>query len=324
MSERSIDNIGLLVTNDPALGEGPLGLVRNAALVIEDGEVVAVERGRRARRRADRRRRPLRDPGLRRLAHAPRVRRRPRRRVRGADGRRAVRRRRHPRDDGGDPRGVDRGARRAHRRAARRGAAGGHHPPRDQVRLRARRRDRAALAARSPARFTDDVTFLGAHVVPPSEGRRRRLRRARHAARCSTACAPLARWIDVFCEEGAFDADQSRAVLEAGRAAGLGLARPRQPARPRPRRPARGRARRRVGRPLHLPDRRRRRRARRQRHRRHASSPPPTSPPASPIRTRAACSTPARPSRSPPTATPARATRPRWRSASRSPSATWA
>ena len=37
------------------------------------------------------------------------------------------------------------------------------------------------------------------------------------------ACAPLARWIDVFCERGAFDADQSRAVLEAGRSAGLGL-----------------------------------------------------------------------------------------------------
>jgi imidazolonepropionase len=37
------------------------------------------------------------------------------------------------------------------------------------------------------------------------------------------ACAPHARWVDVFCEEGAFDADQSRAVLEAGRAAGLGL-----------------------------------------------------------------------------------------------------
>ena len=37
------------------------------------------------------------------------------------------------------------------------------------------------------------------------------------------ACAPHARWIDVFCEEGAFDADQSRAVLEAGREAGLGL-----------------------------------------------------------------------------------------------------
>ena len=37
------------------------------------------------------------------------------------------------------------------------------------------------------------------------------------------ACAPHARWIDVFCEEGAFDVDQSRAVLEAGKAAGLGL-----------------------------------------------------------------------------------------------------
>ena len=35
------------------------------------------------------------------------------------------------------------------------------------------------------------------------------------------ACAPHARWIDVFCEQGAFDADQSRAVLEAGRAHGL-------------------------------------------------------------------------------------------------------
>ena len=44
-----VDNIGLLVTNDPALGEGPLGLVRDAALVIEDGRVAAVERGRRAR-----------------------------------------------------------------------------------------------------------------------------------------------------------------------------------------------------------------------------------------------------------------------------------
>jgi len=36
-----IDDIGLLVTNDPELGEGPLGIVRNAALVI-DGDRVAV------------------------------------------------------------------------------------------------------------------------------------------------------------------------------------------------------------------------------------------------------------------------------------------
>jgi imidazolonepropionase len=37
------------------------------------------------------------------------------------------------------------------------------------------------------------------------------------------ACAPDARWVDAFCEEGAFDADECRTVLEAGRAAGLGL-----------------------------------------------------------------------------------------------------
>jgi imidazolonepropionase len=69
--------------------------------------------------------------------------------------------------------------------------------------------------------LTDDVTFLGAHVVPagwePDEYV------ALVCGEMLAACAPLARWIDVFCEEGAFDADQSRAVLEAGRAAGLGL-----------------------------------------------------------------------------------------------------
>ena len=35
------------------------------------------------------------------------------------------------------------------------------------------------------------------------------------------ACAPHAKWIDVFCERGAFDGDQSRAVLSAGVARGL-------------------------------------------------------------------------------------------------------
>ena len=37
-----IDDIGLLVTNDPALGEGPLGLVRGASVVISDGVVESV------------------------------------------------------------------------------------------------------------------------------------------------------------------------------------------------------------------------------------------------------------------------------------------
>ena len=41
---RVVDDIGLLVTNDESVGEGPLGIVRDAALVIEDGRVAAVER----------------------------------------------------------------------------------------------------------------------------------------------------------------------------------------------------------------------------------------------------------------------------------------
>ena len=44
------------------------------------------------------------------------------------------------------------------------------------------------------------------------------------------ACAPYARWVDVFCEKGAFDGDQARAILTAGKAKGLHPARPRQPA----------------------------------------------------------------------------------------------
>jgi imidazolonepropionase len=71
--------------------------------------------------------------------------------------------------------------------------------------------------------FTDDVTFLGAHVAPPEYAHRVDDYVALVSGEMLEACAPHARWIDVFCERGAFDADQSRAVLEAGRDAGLGL-----------------------------------------------------------------------------------------------------
>ena len=74
---------------------------------------------------------------------------------------------------------------------------------------------------RLAAEVTDEVTFLGAHVVP--------LEHAGHPERyvdlvCGemlAACAPHARWIDVFCESGAFTVAQSRRILEAGIAAGL-------------------------------------------------------------------------------------------------------
>ncbi len=73
------------------------------------------------------------------------------------------------------------------------------------------------------SQLTSETTFLGAHVVPPEFEGRADDYVAEVCGPMLAACAPHARWIDAFCEEGAFDADQSRTVLEAGRAAGLGL-----------------------------------------------------------------------------------------------------
>ncbi|MBO0845900.1 MAG: imidazolonepropionase [Nocardioides sp.] len=67
--------------------------------------------------------------------------------------------------------------------------------------------------------FTEETTYLGAHVVP--EGATPEEYVALVTGPMLDACAPHARWVDAFCETGAFDADQSRAVLEAGTAAGL-------------------------------------------------------------------------------------------------------
>jgi imidazolonepropionase len=71
--------------------------------------------------------------------------------------------------------------------------------------------------------FTAETTFLGAHVVPAEFDGRTDDYVHHVCTDMLTAAAPHARWIDAFCEVGAFDVDQSRAVLAAGRAAGLGL-----------------------------------------------------------------------------------------------------
>src|SRR4051794_9873133 len=222
MSSLAIDNIGLLVTNDPALGEGPLGIVRDTALVFEDDRVAGPERpGAAADRRFD------------------------------AGGRCAI------------PGFVDSHTHlvfagdRAEEFAAR--MAGKPYEARgitvtteatraagdDELRALTERRRMEALRAgvthveiksgygldvegerrlcEIAAELTDDVTFLGAHAVPPEyEGRADEYVEL-VCGPMLEACAPTARWIDVFCERGAFDAHQSRAVLEAGRSAGLWL-----------------------------------------------------------------------------------------------------
>jgi imidazolonepropionase len=81
-------------------------------------------------------------------------------------------------------------------------------------------RDEArALAIASQA--TPETTFLGAHVVPPEHADDPGAYVDLVTGPMLAACAPHAKWADVFCERGAFDADQARAVLAAGAAAGL-------------------------------------------------------------------------------------------------------
>lgn len=70
--------------------------------------------------------------------------------------------------------------------------------------------------------FTDETTFLGAHVVPAEYAEDPAGYVELVTGPMLEAAAPYARWVDAFCEEGAFDVDQARAVLAAGAAHGLG------------------------------------------------------------------------------------------------------
>lgn len=71
------------------------------------------------------------------------------------------------------------------------------------------------------AEVTPEVTYLGAHVVPPEFAADPDGYVDLVCGPMLAACAPYARWVDVFVEEGAFGADEAAAVLAAGRAAGL-------------------------------------------------------------------------------------------------------
>ena len=78
-----------------------------------------------------------------------------------------------------------------------------------------------ARSLRLAAEHSDEVTFLGAHVVPAEYRERPDDYVSLVCTEMLDACAPLARWVDAFCDRGAFDADQAAAVLAAGRARGL-------------------------------------------------------------------------------------------------------
>ncbi|MEV7970448.1 imidazolonepropionase [Sphaerisporangium sp. NPDC088356] len=224
MSSLLIDNIGSLVTNDPALGEGTLGLVPDAALVVEDGRVAwAGPRSRvpegAARERFDAGGRAV-IPGFV-DSHAHLV---------FAGDRTAefeARMSGRPYTAGGIRTTV----------AATRAAGD------DALRANLRRLVSEALRSgtttiecksgygltvedearslRLAAEHTAEVTYLGAHVVPPEYAGDPDAYVALVSGAMLDACAPHARWIDVFCDRGAFDGDQTRAILTAGKERGL-------------------------------------------------------------------------------------------------------
>jgi imidazolonepropionase len=68
---------------------------------------------------------------------------------------------------------------------------------------------------------TEETTFLGAHVVPAEFAEDPGAYVDLVTGPMLDACAPHARWVDVFCEQGAFDEHQARRILQAGKAKGL-------------------------------------------------------------------------------------------------------
>jgi imidazolonepropionase len=216
MSTLVIDDIGLLVTNDPELGT-----VRDAALVFDGDRVAAVERAGHAD--ADERV----DAGGRCVipgfvdSHTHLV-------FAGERGEEFAARMAGAPYAAGGIRATVAATRSATTRELRHGAAARRREALHAGITHMEIKSGYALDVDGERRLcelaeelTDDVTFLGAHVVPHGASADDYV--ALVCGAMLTACAPHARWVDVFCEEGAFDVAQSRAVLEAGRAAGLGL-----------------------------------------------------------------------------------------------------
>ncbi|MCC3298307.1 amidohydrolase family protein [Arthrobacter caoxuetaonis] len=81
--------------------------------------------------------------------------------------------------------------------------------------------EQEARSARIASTVVDDVTFLGAHLVPAGSDPEEYTDLV--CGPMLAAVRPYVQWADVFCERGAFTEDQSRRVLTACRDAGLGL-----------------------------------------------------------------------------------------------------
>ncbi|MDG4792874.1 imidazolonepropionase [Micromonospora sp. WMMD1082] len=220
-----VDNIGELVTNEAGRGEGgPLGIRRRAAVLVEDGEVAWVGNAVDAPA-ADRRvdaggaavlpgfvdsHAHLVFAGDRAAEFAARMAGQP---YTGGGIRTTVGATRAAAD--GELRAT---VRRLRAEALRQGTT--------TIEIKSGYGLTVADEARSlriAAEVTEETTFLGAHVVPTEYADRPDEYVSLVCGPMLAAAAPYARWIDVFCERGAFDADHARAILTCGQAAGLGV-----------------------------------------------------------------------------------------------------
>jgi imidazolonepropionase len=71
------------------------------------------------------------------------------------------------------------------------------------------------------AQLTDEVTYLGAHVVAPEFANDPDAYVDLVTGEMLNACAEYSKWIDVFCDRGAFTGQQTKKILEAGISKGL-------------------------------------------------------------------------------------------------------
>lgn len=220
MTTTVIDHIGLLITNDSALGEGPLGQRRNASVVIEDDRVVSVgDAGQVADKRIDA------DgacvlPGFV-DSHTHLV-------FAGDRSEEFTARMSGQPYDGGGIRVTTEATRSTSTaeldRLVRLRLAEAHRAGTTTIEIKSGYGLNVEDEARSldiARRHTSETTFLGAHLVPSEYVGNEDDYVDLVCGDMLAASAPYAKWIDAFCETGAFDAEQSRAVLEAGAAVGL-------------------------------------------------------------------------------------------------------
>ena len=71
-------------------------------------------------------------------------------------------------------------------------------------------------SVRLATQHTEDVTFMGAHLVPEEFAGRADDYVRLVCGEMLEKSAPYAKWIDVFCDQGAFDYDQAKVILQAG------------------------------------------------------------------------------------------------------------